>query len=319
MSPAPLSYLDAAGPAARPLTQLAWGLGGISVAVVVVMAIALAAAIWRRRPPSAGPDALERIGHPGAGLGWIYGGLAVSVPILAACTVWVLVVLGQVMHPARPPGLTLQITAHRWWWEARYLDSSGGPAFTTANEIHVPVGAPVQIELSSADVIHSFWVPKLAGKMDVIPGVKNVTWVQADRAGRYRGQCAEYCGLQHAGMAFQVIAETPVEFAAWRARQLAEAAAAVEPLAAAGGVLFQARCAGCHTVAGTPAGGIVGPDLTHVASRATLAAGQIPNDAVHLTAWVANPQAIKPGVLMPAVPLAPAQRAAVVRYLQSLS
>lgn len=320
MSPAPLSYLSSAGPAAAPLTQLAWGLGGISVAVTVIVAIALAWGIWRRRPaPTAGADGLEAAGSAGSGLAWIYVGLGLSVPVLAGCTVWTLFVLGQVIHPASPARLTLQVTAHQWWWEVRYLDPVAGRVFTTANEIHIPTGEPVRVILSSPDVIHSFWVPKLAGKMDVIPGVTNVTWIQAARPGQYRGQCAEFCGLQHARMAFLVVAEAPSAFDAWRERQLALPSAPTDAAVAHGASLFAARCASCHTVDGTPAGGIVGPALSHLAGRKTLAAGVIPNDTEHLSAWIADPAAIKPGVLMPKVALTATERAQVVAYLQSLT
>jgi cytochrome c oxidase subunit 2 len=320
MTATPLSYLSSAGPAAAPLTHLAWGLGGISVAVTVIVTIALVWAIWRRRPaPAADSSGLEPIGSPGAGLAWIYVGLGLSVPVLAACTIWTLFVLGEVMHPASQPQLTVQVTAHQWWWEVRYLDPVAGRVFTTANEIHIPTGQPVQVILSSPDVIHSFWVPKLAGKMDVIPGVTNVTWMQAAAPGRYSGQCAEFCGLQHARMAFFVTADAPAAFTAWRDGQLALPAAPVTPEVARGEALFAARCASCHTVRGVHAGGIVGPDLSHLASRATLAAGTIPNDTEHLTAWIADPAAVKPGVLMPKVPLTAAERAQVVAYLQSLT
>ncbi|WP_372783499.1 cytochrome c oxidase subunit II [Phenylobacterium sp.] len=317
----PLSYLSSAGPAAAPLTQLAWGLGGISVAVSVIVAIALVWGIWRRRPaPPAGGSGLEAGGPPGAGMAWIYVGLGISVPVLAACTVWTLFVLGEVMHPASKPHLTLQVTAHQWWWEVRYLDPVAGRVFTTANEIHIPVGEPVRVVLSSPDVIHSFWVPKLAGKMDVIPGITNVTWMQAATPGRYRGQCAEFCGLQHARMAFFVTADSPAAFNTWREGQLAPPPpASANPEVAQGSALFAARCASCHTVSGTPAGGIVGPELSHLASRETLAAGTIPNDTQHLNAWIADPAAVKPGVLMPKVPMTAAERAQVVAYLQSLT
>lgn len=318
MTAAPFSYLTASGPAATPVMRLAWGLSGVSVAVVVIVGLVLAAAIWRRRTPLRDAAALEVAGPPGAGLIWIYGGLAISIPVLAACTVWTLMVLGQVMHPPRPAVLTLQITAHQWWWEARYLDPAGGQAFTTANEIHVPVGQPVRIELTSPDVIHSFWVPRLGGKMDVIPGVRNVTWIQADRPGVYRGECGEYCGLQHARMAFFVIADAADDYARWRAGQLVPAVLPAVGEPTRGERLFLSRCAACHTIAGTPAGGLAGPDLSHLATRTTLAAGLIPNDPAHLIAWIRNPQAIKPGVLMPRVPMTEADRDALVVYLRSL-
>jgi cytochrome c oxidase subunit 2 len=319
MTSTPLSYLSSAGPAARPLTQLAWGLGGISVAVTIIVTIALVWAIWRRRPTAPAGTALEAGGSPDAGMMWIYVGLALSVPVLAACTVWTLYVLGQVLHPTTKPQLTLQVTAHQWWWEVRYLDPVAGHVFTTANEIHIPTGQPVRVILASPDVIHSFWVPKLGGKMDVIPGVTNVTWLQAAIPGRYRGQCAEFCGLQHARMAFLVTADSPAAFKTWRDGQLALPSAPASPDIAQGLALFAARCASCHTVSGTPAGGIVGPDLSHLASRGTLAAGTVPNDTQHLSAWIADPDAVKPGVLMPRVPMTAAQRAQVVAYLQSLT
>jgi cytochrome c oxidase subunit 2 len=320
MTATPLSYLSSAGPAAQPLTQLAWGLGGLSVAVTVIVTIALVGGIWRRRAaPAQDGLGLESGGGPGAGLAWIYIGLGISVPVLAACTVWTLFVLGEVMHPASKPQLTLQVTAHQWWWEVRYLDPVAGRVFTTANEIHIPAGEPVRVILSSPDVIHSFWVPKLAGKMDVIPGVTNVTWIQAATPGQYRGQCAEFCGLQHARMAFNVTADSPAAFASWRDNQLAPPPVAANPNVLQGSALFGARCASCHTVSGTPDGGLVGPELSHLASRETLAAGTIPNDTAHLDAWIADPAAIKPGVLMPRVPLTAAERADVVAYLQSLT
>ena len=319
MSAPPLSYLASDGPAAAPVTRLAWGLGAVAVATVIVIGLLLALAIWRRRGPPAQPGDLAVSGPPGTGMVWIYGGLAVSIPILAACTVWTLVVLAEVMHPARPPVLTLQVTAHQWWWEVRYLDPAGGEAFVTANEIHIPAGQPVRIELTSQDVIHSFWVPRLGGKMDVIPGVQNVTWIQADKPGVFRGECGEFCGLQHARMAFIVFADSPEAFAGWRAGQMASS----EPLPpgerSRGEMVFLSRCAGCHTIAGTDAGGIAGPDLSHLASRTSLAAGLIPNDPAHLTAWIADPQAVKPGVLKPKVPLAETDREALVTYLRSLS
>lgn len=317
MTDAPLSYLTSAGPAAAPVTRLAWGLGAVSVATVVIIGLLLAAAIWRRRAAPSAPGALSVSGPPGTGMVWIYAGLAVSIPVLAACTVWVLVVLAQVLHPARPPVLTLQVTAHQWWWEVRYLDPAGGEAFVTANEIHIPAGQPVRVELTSQDVIHSFWVPRLGGKMDVIPGVKNVTWIQADQPGVFRGVCGEFCGLQHARMAFIVVADAPGAFDRWRAGQLAGPAPPPPGELVRGEAVFLSRCAACHTIAGTPAGGVAGPDLSHLATRTSLGAGLIPNDAPHLMAWIADPQAIKPGVLMPKVPLGETDREALVAYLRS--
>jgi cytochrome c oxidase subunit 2 len=297
---------------------LAWGLGLVSLAVVCVIGLILLLAIYRSRVP----ESRDENGHypvrrAGTGLAWIYVGLGVSVPILAVCTVWTLAVLGRVAAPPSPPALTIQVTAHRWWWEIRYIDGNPARIFTTANEIHLPAGVPVRVLLSSSDVIHSFWVPKLAGKMDVVPGLTNVTWLEADMPGEYRGQCGEFCGVQHAKMALSVVAETPRDFERWWDRQLNMPAGAGEATTGIGGQVFVARCGACHTMRGTSAGGIAGPDLSHFGGRATIAAGTLPNDTSHLTAWIVDPHAFKPGTLMPHVPLSPSERGAVVAFLQS--
>lgn len=318
MMSAPLSYLQSGGAAAGPVTKLAWGLGLVSLAVVCVIGLLLGLAMYRpRTPESRGENGHYPVRRAGSGLAWILVGLGISVPILAICTVWTLAVLRWVIAPPSHPALTIQVTAHRWWWEIRYLDANPSRIFTTANEIHVPAGVPVRVMLSSNDVIHSFWVPKLAGKMDVIPGLTNVTWFEADTPGDYRGQCGEFCGLQHARMAFSVVAQTPADFRRWWDRQLNAPDADGTPNDAAGGQIFVARCGTCHTIRGTTAGGIAGPDLSHFGGRSTIAAGTIPNDTSHLTAWVLDPRAFKPGTLMPHVPLSPSERGAVVAYLQA--
>ncbi len=312
--PLPMNYLSTEGASADPVSRLGWGMLGISLAVVVIVSLLLIAAIFRRRDRPI-PDANGRIPLEARGsqLYWIYIGVSISVVVLFGATVWTLSVLSQVMTAPSPTTVTVQINAHTWWWEARYLDGTASSTFTTANEIHVPVGQPVRIELTSDDVIHSFWVPRLAGKMDVIPGRTNVTWIQADEAGRYRGQCAEFCGLEHAHMAFYVVAEPPQAFRAWWTHQLLPARSRLPGLQP-----FEARCGACHSVRGTDAHGIVGPDLSHLATRQTLAAGTMPNDAVHLDSWIRDPQAIKPDTLMPTVPLRDAERHDIVAYLQSL-
>ena len=181
------------------------------------------------------------------------------------------------------------------------------------------MGRPVRLEVVSGDVIHSFWIPELAGKTDLIPGQENVMWLQADRPGVYHGQCAEYCGLQHAKMAMEVVAEPPDAFARWLERQRTPAAAPAETGAAAGAQVFATTaCVMCHTVRGTRAGGRLGPDLTHVAGRRTIAAGTVANTRGNLLGWVENPQAFKAGTLMPAVPLTGRQLDDLTTYLQSL-
>ena len=225
--------------------------------------------------------------------------------------------MAQVGSPPTAPAVTLEITGHQWWWEARYVGADPSQTFVTANEIHIPVGRPVLVKLKGADVIHSFWIPALAGKTDTIPGRTNLTWLQADRPGTYRGQCTEYCGLQHAHMAAFVIAEAPEAFEAWRQGQLRPAPPAA-PAAASGEALFVARCGSCHRVRGTGAGGRLGPDLTHLMSRATLAAGVVPNTPAGLAGWIANPQALKPGARMPASGLDGVELGQVTAYLGGL-
>jgi cytochrome c oxidase subunit 2 len=188
----------------------------------------------------------------------------------------------------------------------------------TANEIHIPVGEPVRLKLGSADVIHTFWVPTLSGKTDLIPGQTNLTWLEADTPGVYRGQCNEYCGQQHAHMALAVYADAPDEFGAWWDRQVQ---AADRPEAAAvsqGQRQFLLRCGACHAVRGTLAGGRVGPDLTHLMSRSTIAAGMLPNTVGHLSGWVANPQFIKPGSKMPNLELSGPELDEIRSYLLTL-
>jgi cytochrome c oxidase subunit 2 len=312
MSP---TLLHTFGAAADREAQLGWILLVIaSVVVLVVSALVLAGV--RRGGPAAAP--VERREE---GVRWIViGGIVVPTVVLAAVFVLTIQTQAAVAAPARAPRLTVQVTGHQWWWEVQYLDRSPSRIATTANEIHIPVGRPVRIEIVTGDVIHSFWVPQLAGKTDLIPGQRNVTWLEADTAGTYRGACAEYCGAEHARMALTVVAERPAAFRAWLDHQLEPAAAPPDSLAAAGqGVFAGSACALCHTVRGTPAGGRLGPDLTHLAARGTIAAGTLPNTPGDLMAWIVGPQAFKPGTIMPAVPLRPGELQALVAYLRSLN
>ena len=221
-------------------------------------------------------------------------------------------------NPGRE-ALQIQVTGHQWWWEVQYRDSLPKDWVTTANEIHIPVGYPVVFELRSSDVIHSFWPPNLSPKRDQIPGNENSLWFQADSAGVYRGMCAEFCGHQHAKMAFLVVAQPPHEFAAWLARQRDTALTPTDSLAQHGKEVFLAStCVMCHAISGTPAGSRIGPDLTHLASRRTLAAGTLPNTRANLTGWIVDPQVIKPGVKMPASQLSGPDLLALVAYLETL-
>lgn len=222
---------------------------------------------------------------------------------------------------AEPPenAVQIRVTGKMWWWAIEYLDERGEILFTTANELHVPVGRPVILYLTSADVIHSFWVPELHGKTDLIPGVVNTSWFTVDNEGVFRGQCAEFCGVQHALMAFLVIAQPEHEFQQWLNNQHQPATTPIERQARLGQEAFlSAGCAACHTVRGTPAEGLLGPDLTHVGSRRSLAAATRPNTPGHLAGWISDPQSIKPGNFMPPTLLSPEEHLAVLAYLESL-
>lgn len=223
------------------------------------------------------------------------------------------------LHAQPLDPLDVRVTAKQWWWEVTYLGPDPSTHFTTANELVLPLGRPARIELRTADVIHSLWIPALNGKEDLVPGRANEIVMTPRRTGRYRGQCAEFCGLQHAHMALDVEVEAPAAFARWRQAQLAAAAPPATPTAAAGQRVFlSTACATCHAIRGTTAGSVAGPDLTHLASRRTLAAGALPMNRAALAAWIADPQAAKPGTDMPAVPLPPDELTAVVDYLMEL-
>jgi cytochrome c oxidase subunit 2 len=219
--------------------------------------------------------------------------------------------------PAGAP-LSIEIVGHQWWWEVHYPDPTPSRAVTTANEVHIPVGRPVQVRLESRDVIHSFWVPNLQGKRDLIPGHVNTVWLQADQPGLFHGQCAEFCGAQHAHMAFLIVAEPESAFSAWLDGQRQPAASPATDDQARGQEAFLSRtCALCHTVRGANAWGQNGPDLTHLATRRELAAGTLPNRHGSLVEWVTDPHRVKPGTKMPPMPPETGIQA-LVAYLESL-
>ncbi|HEX6614765.1 MAG TPA: cytochrome c oxidase subunit II [Gemmatimonadales bacterium] len=311
-----MNYFRTFGPISDRLATLGWVLIIISLAVVLVVSVLVLVGVLRRGTHSFAP-----VARTGGGLRWIViGGILVPVVILAAVFVFSIATQSAVASPATRPELTVRVTGRQWWWEVQYLDQSPGRIVaTTANEVHVPVGRPVKLEVVAADVIHSFWVPELAGKTDLIPGQRNVAWIQADHPGVYRGQCAEYCGLQHAKMALLVVAQPPGEFQEWLARQGRPAVPPANADTRAGEAVFtSSACALCHTIRGTTAAGVLGPDLTHLADRRAIAAGTLPNTRGSLAGWIADPQRIKPGNLMPVVPLDGSQLQVLVAYLQSL-
>lgn len=216
--------------------------------------------------------------------------------------------------------ISIQVIGHQWWWEIRYLNSDPSMIVTSANEVHVPVGVPIVIQTSSADVIHSFWVPNLFGKRDLIPGYQGTIWFKADHEGVYRGQCAEYCGHQHAHMAFYVIVEPVANFQQWLEQQVKPAPEPADPVATRGREVFlTGPCVMCHTIRGTTAGSHVGPDLTHLASRRTIAAGTLPNSRGNLAGWILDSQRIKPGNRMPPNNLSGDDLNALLTYLQTLN
>ena len=310
----PMNILGGAGPVAAMQSRLGWWLMVVSIVVVAVVGILVLAGARRRHAEDR--DLLVR---SGGGVRWvIIGGMIVPGVILVLTFAFTIATEDATAAPPSDPAVTVQVIGHRWWWEVQY-PSDPSHSVVTANEIHIPVGQPVRIELSSADVIHSFWIPQLAGKTDVIPGQRNVAWIEADSAGVYRGACTEYCGLQHANMAAFVIAEPPAKFAQWLETQSHPAAPPADPDAAAGRAVFQkSACASCHAIRGTDALGQVGPDLTHLAGRMTLAAGALENTRGNLAGWIGNSQAIKPGNDMPVLTLSPADLQALVSYLETL-
>lgn len=250
----------------------------------------------------------------------IGGGLVFPTVVLSALLVQGVRVGSTLTHDPDLKTMEVEVIAHRWWWELRYGDPDGGERIVLANELHLPLDCAATLRLSTGDVIHSFWVPALGGKVDVIPGQQAVLAIHASRAGVFRGQCAEYCGTQHANMGIEVVVESPQQFRDWLLNQ---ARPAVEPADAATHrgqqVFLEAGCGTCHTIRGTPAAGRLGPDLTHLASRRLLAAATLANDAPSLAAWIGSAQHLKPGNLMPSMPVtSPADFPALAAYLGSL-
>ncbi len=315
----PLGYLDAAGQRAQIILPLTWLTLVISILVCVVIAILLWLGVRRARSNGGAAETRATpVARGGGGLKWIGVGLVISAVPLLATLVWTMVALADVSGPPTHPALTLDVTAHQWWWEVRYDAAQPDQVFATANEIHIPVGQRVLVRLHGGDVIHSFWVPKLTGKTDTIPGQTNTSWIEAARPGRYGGQCTEYCGPQHAHMGLEVVAESPADFARWRLHQLEPAPAPTTAEQSRGLSVVEYRCGLCHSVRGTQAGAVAAPDLTHVMSRRTIAAGTLPTGAGTLAEWIEAPQALKPGNLMPNQDLPPQQLSDALTYLETL-
>ena len=300
------STLAPHGPEAAAVAELTWLLvvGGTAVLVAVT-----ALTVWALAAPRPWMTRTSLV---------VAGGVFFPVVTLSALLGYTLLASARLSGEG-PADMQIEVVGYQWWWRFDYLDAAGQRDFVTANELHIPVGKVVELRLRSADVLHSFWVPALAGKLDLIPGKENRLRVMADRAGVFRGQCAEYCGGAHGLMALFAVAQPAAEFEAWRdaqrrPRRLGEGGGVAE-----GERLFLAHCASCHTVRGTPARGVLGPDLTHVASRRSLGAGILPNNAGTTAGWIVANQDLKPGNLMPEFHnFRGGQLQALTAYLRSL-
>ena len=318
------SALEPAGSQAAHISQQWWFFFFVLTAIFVLVAIFLFVAISRRREP--GREAsLEELLPPDQKtdkrMSRVVIGCVVATVIILFGLLASDMVTGSAIYAlsSDPNALIIKITGHQWWWEVQYDDPQPGKIVTTANEVHIPTGRTVKFDLRSLDVIHSFWVPNLHGKKDLIPGHPTSTWLKADREGTFRGQCAEFCGYQHAHMRLEFVAESPEKFESWIATQRQNAFGPATGIQQRGQDLFvHNQCLTCHTIQGTNARATAGPDLTHFGSRTLIGAGALPNTPENLSAWIANPQNIKPGVRMPANPFAADDLNALVAYLESL-
>jgi cytochrome c oxidase subunit 2 len=310
----PQSMFRSASKQSHDIDILWWWMLG-AAAVVFFGALALLGLAWLRRDTPGLPVFGER--ESVAEFMVLAFGIAIPVVALVALFgVSDIYLIGESSPPdAKSTAMTIDVIAHQWWWEVKYP----GTDVVTANEIHIPVNTRVNVVATTNDVIHSLWVPALARKVDTIPGAHNRILFDAHEVGVYRGQCSQYCGLEHADMALKVFVERPAAYRSWLSTQKRPARTAATTLETAGEQVFMhSQCASCHTIAGTNARGAIGPNLTHIASRSSIASDTLANTPANLTAWIRNPQAIKPGVLMPDLGLSHHKLREVVAYLESL-
>lgn len=305
------SALHAAGVEAELVEQLSWIMFVGAALVLLLVTVILLYALYRR------PE--KRVAISGSKLIFA-GGVALPTVTLTLLLVYTLTATKDLRATDALAEHDIEVIGHRWWWEIRYLGAEPQTHFTTANELHLPRGKRIRVKVSTVDVIHSLWVPSLAGKIDLIPGRANEMVFEPTALGVYRGQCAEYCGEQHARMALYVVVHEPGEFEAWRAREAAPATMPSDPLLRAGhDVFMDAACVYCHTIRGTAAQGSFGPDLTHIGSRLSIAAGTLPANRGNLAAWVVHAQQIKPGNLMPSLHVLTGEELrALSAYLEAL-
>jgi cytochrome c oxidase subunit II len=313
------SALDPQGPAAERLAQLWWAIFAvIGVAVLITLAL-VGYALFARRSAGTDEETSIRVERR-----LIIGG-GIALPLVLVFILMALnVAAGAAVqgHSGKPAGVALadapdveiEVIGHRFWWEIRYRN----PEFVTANELHIPVGRPVAISLTSIDVIHSFWVPQLHGKIDLTPGRTTYLVLEADRPGVFRGQCAEFCGIQHALMGFLVVAEVPELHEEWRQRQAQPAEIETEEQEEGLRIFVEAGCGTCHAIAGTEADGRLGPDLSNFGARRTIGAATVVNNRGNLGGWIIDPQSIKPGNLMPPQRLESDQLLTLLDFLEGL-
>ncbi len=318
------SVVDAAGPQSGRIEMLWWFLFWLLGAIFVIVIGVLLWALTRRHRGFE-QEPLEETHAPSEEterrLARTVGAASIVMVLILIALVVVSVATGKADADLSlaPNPMTIEVTGNQWWWYVRYINDNASMIAVTANEIHIPVGRPVMIRGTSHDVIHSFWVPNLYGKTDLIPSRITSQWIRADRPGRYRGQCAEFCGMQHAHMALWVVAEPEDRFKAWYDRQLQPAAAPSDPDTQHGQQVFMSHaCIWCHTIAGTGANGQNGPDLSHFGGRFTLAAGTLPNTKGNLAGWITDPQKIKPGNHMATIAMKSEDVQPLVDYLESL-
>jgi cytochrome c oxidase subunit II len=312
------SALDAHGPAARTLADMFWIFSGVLSLVWILTMGALLLALRGRRSPSTAPVLVAEPARERR-MGMVVA-TAIGLTLVIVLSLTALSYGGQKALFSHKDGeITIKITGHQWWWEITYEDEQPSRSFTTANEIHIPVGKPVLVKLESADVIHSFWVPNLTGKMDAITGRQNQIVMQGDRIGVYRGQCAEFCGFQHAHMGLLVMVDSNEDFERWRNAQISSALPPSDPERQKGMELFVSKpCVMCHSIRGTDAGGKVAPDLTHVGSRRYIGAGTLETTRGNIAAWIVDPHSVKPGVHMPTIQLNPDELQPIAAYLEGL-
>lgn len=310
------SAFDPAGIQAARIDSLWWFMFWTSTAIWVVVVAFVFYAVKRGRSADrplaqpAGEHTMKRA---------VIIATSVSVVVLVATLVYSVSTGSALASLPADNALRIKVTGHQWWWEFEYEDSVPSHTLVTANEIHVPVGEPIQLVGTSRDVIHSLWAPSLFGKKDLIPGKATSMWFRADRPGTYRGQCAEFCGHQHAKMAVVIVAEPRDAFNTWYKQQLQPAAPPADSLAAVGQTVFMSKgCPLCHTVGGTRALGTLGPPLTHIGSQMTIAAGTLANTRGNMAGWILDPQRIKPGVRMPPNDLSGPELQAILAFLEGL-